>query len=436
MNEAKPKLLGVITRTEAILGMLACLSVIFLIAPKNWVSKTLEIYPRDYKFNISSDAYSGGNSIARWIDKDKNHWECELRDKYKSPYCSGQLALLDDQWRGINLSSYNEMTIWLDYQGPGDHVRIYLRNRHPDYFVMGDDTSTKYNMIEVPVDELKTGLNVKLSDFGVADWWLMSRKIPLKLSHPQFNDVVYIEVQTGSRSQSGTHKLTLKKIMFRGNLFTEETMYKGIVLFWSVFIFVILMARVIHLKMELARNQRHQEELKSINKLLNLQNKQFEDLAKTDHLTGLLNRIGIRDALYEGLNNWKAARKPLSFVLIDIDHFKQVNDTYGHDTGDVILKSMARLFSDNVRRTDFLARWGGEEFILVCPDTTIEQAQIVAELLRKKLEASLLHEDIRVTASFGVSSLSQPDLDHLFKNADLALYDAKNQGRNRVVCKA
>lgn len=435
-ENAKPKFLMVISRTEALLGMLACISVILILMPKHWISKTMEIYPHDYKITIGSDSYSGGNSIARWVDEGQQIWECELHNQFSTPYCSMQVALIDEHWRGLNLKEFNDMTIWLDYEGPGDHVRVYLRNRHPDYFIMGDDTTTKYNFVEIPINDLNTGLTVHMSDFGVADWWLAQKKIPLKNSHSQFNDVVFLEIQTGSQSFSGTHRYKLKKVMWRGNLMPEEALYRGIVLFWSIFIFILLLVRVIHLKMELSRNQRHQEELRSINKLLNLQNKQFEDLAKSDPLTGLLNRIGIRDALYEGLNDWKSHRKPFSFVLVDIDHFKKVNDAHGHDVGDIILKGTAELFQENVRRSDFLARWGGEEFILVCPDTNLEQAHIVAELLRKKLEQAEMSDGIKVTASFGVSTLSQPDLDILFKNADLALYDAKNLGRNKVICRS
>lgn len=187
--------------------------------------------------------------------------------------------------------------------------------------------------------------------------------------------------------------------------------------------------------MELRAHKRYQSELVSINKLLNLQNKQFEDLAKTDQLTGLLNRIGIREPLYQGLKRWQESRVPFAFVLIDIDHFKKVNDEHGHDVGDEILKGVAKLLGENVRKTDHLARWGGEEFILVCPNTNLEQAHSVADNLRAKLAEAKVHPAIPITASFGVAAMTQADLDHLFKSADDALYEAKGLGRNCVVAK-
>lgn len=429
------RLLRSISRMEAILGMMACLSIVLIFAPRDWMTKTKVFSPRDYPAVLSDDRYSGGNSATEWVDKQKQIWKCELGEKIQAPYCGLQISVLNDTWSGFDLRNYDEMTVWVNYKGDGDSVRLYLRNRHPNYYVVGDPTSTKYNMVEVPLADLETGLTFKLSDFSVADWWLASRKVELKDSHAEFNDVIYIELQSGSTMTHGTHEFQLNQITWRGSLISDETLYKAIIISWSVFIFLLLMFRVISLKWELSKNQRYQEELISINKLLNLQNKQFEDLAKTDQLTGLLNRIGIRDALYDGLRDWKASRKPFSLVMIDIDHFKQVNDTHGHDVGDQILSSSAQLFRENVRRSDYLARWGGEEFVLVCPDTDLHQAHVVAELLRKKLDASPVYRDLKVTASFGVATLSQPNLDHLFKCADEALYEAKHKGRNQVVIK-
>src|SRR5690606_16245480 len=105
---------------------------------------------------------------------------------------------------------------------------------------------------------------------------------------------------------------------------------------------------------------------------------------------------------------------------------------YGHDVGDVVLKDAAKLMLESVRRTDALARWGGEEFVLACPDTTLAQAAQVAENLRATLEAKLKCQGNPVTASFGVATMKEDKLDSLFKKADVALYLAKQLSRNRV----
>lgn len=425
-----------ISAIESVLGMMACVSLILIFMPKDWVQKHLEFEAAEYPVTLSDDHYNGGSSIASWVNEKARHMRCEMGSQYANPYCNMTFNTLSDTWNGIDLRGYSEMTIWGRYTGDAEYIRIYLRNRHPRYYVREDDTSTKYNMVEIPVGDLQQGLRLNMKDFGVADWWLTTKSIPLEYSHPEFNDIIFIEVQTASQVRSGTHEIQLDKILWSGNLISDAALYKGIIIVWSVFIFSLLFFRIVKLKVELSRNQNYQKELISINKFLNLQNKQFEDLAKTDHLTGCLNRIGIRDALYDGLQNWKDKRTPFSFMLIDLDNFKLINDGHGHDIGDRILQGVAELLKNHIRRTDLLARWGGEEFMLVCPNSDLNQATVVAELLRKKLQETSVYPDIAVTASFGVATMTHPDLDELFKCADEALYEAKANGRNQVVCKS
>lgn len=420
---------------DALLGLMAILSILVLLMPRDWLSRSFELDPLTLPAHLSDDTYSGGNSIAKWEDKEQQIWSCELGQQFRDPYCSLQLLLMDGDGKGLNLESITSMTVWLAYEGEAEHIRLYLRNRHPNYFNPSDTTSTKYNTVQVSVKNLAQGLTINMTDFRVAEWWLVQRGIPLKDSHPDFSDLIFLEIQTGSQVREGKHQIQLQKVVFTGALISERSLYKWMVIGWSVCILLLLVYRVLKLKWALNKTISHQKELESINKLLNLQNKQFEDLAKTDQLTGLLNRIGIREALYKGLKAWEEARTPFSFVMIDLDHFKQINDNYGHKVGDETLVATAKLLDKNVRRTDYLARWGGEEFILICPNTNLEQAYILAETLRSKIEAADIYPDLKITASFGVASMTEPNLDQLFKSADEALYAAKSQGRNRVVRK-
>lgn len=420
---------------DALLGLMACLSILVLMMPREWLSHSFELNPLDFQAQLSGDSYSGGNSRVKWEDHDLQRWSCELDEQFRSPYCSYLLFLADADGKGFDLEAVTSMTIWLSYQGNAEHIRLYLRNRHPNYFHASDTTSTKYNTVEIPVEKMGEGLTINMADFRVAEWWLVQKRIALSDSHPEFSDIVVLEVQTGSLVREGRHEIQLHKVVFNGTLITRESLYKWMVIGWSVCILLMLLYRLLHLRWTLNKTIRHQQELESINKLLNLQNKKFEDLAKTDQLTGLLNRVGIREPLYKGLKAWEESRTPFSFVLIDLDHFKQVNDNYGHKAGDDTLIAAAKLLDRNVRRTDYLARWGGEEFILVCPNTTLEQASTLAETLRRKIEEAELHPASNVTASFGVASMSEPSLDQLFKLADEALYAAKSQGRNCVVSK-
>ncbi|PCK04561.1 MAG: GGDEF domain-containing protein [Alteromonadaceae bacterium] len=425
-----------ITKTDMTLVLFALLSLTLIFVPSQWLTRSKAIDMSDYRSIVFNDHDSGGSSTVSWLDKESLTWRCIIPPNTANPYCGFQLVIIDDKGRGLNLDKYSAIKIWVKYEGSDEYLRFFLRNRNPAYFQVDDLTSTKYNSVELQVKDLLHGKRINLKDFQVAQWWLVQKKIPIEMSHPEFSDILFLELHTGSSVAPGEHTVSLTRIELSGILFSKEQLYRAIVIIWSAVILLLLVYRLLSLRRTLVATIHYQAELVSINRLLNLQNKKFEDLAKTDALTGALNRVGIREALYEGLNDWKNKRQPFSFVLLDIDYFKKINDTYGHDVGDEILKGLASLFSGAVRKTDFFARWGGEEFILVCANTDLEQAVVVAELLRKKLAEASLHPDVKVTASFGVASMTEANLDLLFKQADEALFEAKADGRNCVASKA
>jgi diguanylate cyclase (GGDEF)-like protein len=167
--------------------------------------------------------------------------------------------------------------------------------------------------------------------------------------------------------------------------------------------------------------------------------REYEQAAKTDLLTGVHNRRWMNEMFPRQISRSEHAHHPLALVMADIDHFKRLNDTYGHATGDVVLKAVARRLSDTLRPTDFLVRYGGEEFVALLPGTTAETAHIAAERVRKAVQdEEYLSTDnattLRVTISLGIATLQAGDtLDQLIERADVALYQAKAAGRNRVV---
>ncbi len=156
----------------------------------------------------------------------------------------------------------------------------------------------------------------------------------------------------------------------------------------------------------------------------------LEALAHTDLLTSLFNRRKLDEALAEAT---EGRGRPLSLILGDIDNFKSVNDRHGHKVGDQVLVAFADLLRDAVRPTDILGRWGGEEFMLLCPDTDLPAAVALAERLRQRVEATALPEVGTRTCSFGVATLAPGEsTDSLVGRADAALYRCKRNGRNRV----
>ena len=162
-------------------------------------------------------------------------------------------------------------------------------------------------------------------------------------------------------------------------------------------------------------------------------NQKLQSLAVTDGLTGLHNHRAFQDYLEEQFQVAMRNRQPLAVILMDVDHFKQYNDTYGHQAGDEVLRQVAQILSAHVREGDFVARYGGEEFVVVLPRTDLESAVAVAERLRRAVESA--EWQLRpVTGSFGVASI-RPDMEtrqELIEAADQALYQAKTNGRNRV----
>lgn len=158
------------------------------------------------------------------------------------------------------------------------------------------------------------------------------------------------------------------------------------------------------------------------------------ELAGTDQLTGLANRRRFNEFFERELNRRQRQATPLSLLLFDLDHFKRINDQYGHEVGDLVLGEVARLTGGAIRRTDLAARWGGEEFVVLLPDTDREAARQLAEKLRATIAAHDFPRVGKLTVSFGVTSLLAEESGDkgLFKRADQALYQAKAGGRNRV----
>lgn len=181
---------------------------------------------------------------------------------------------------------------------------------------------------------------------------------------------------------------------------------------------------------DITERKQAEEELKAAKELA-------EALARRDELTGLNNR---RAFFHDGelvLNQAKRYDHPLSLIMLDVDYFKQVNDTHGHAAGDDVLEALADVLRKHAREVDIQGRLGGEEFALILPETTLPDAVAMAERLRTEIEnttVSSAKSDIRFTASFGISALRSPQasLENLINEADDALYLAKRKGRNRV----
>jgi diguanylate cyclase (GGDEF)-like protein/PAS domain S-box-containing protein len=160
---------------------------------------------------------------------------------------------------------------------------------------------------------------------------------------------------------------------------------------------------------------------------------ELKRLAAIDKLTGVFNRTKFDELMGRELGRAQRYKKPLSVIMFDIDNFKKVNDTYGHSVGDYVLKTLAKIVREAIRKIDYLVRWGGEEFLIILPENNLEKAQSLAERIRKTIESYTFDTVGTITVSLGVAEFKVGDTeDILIKNSDIAMLKAKREGKNRV----
>jgi diguanylate cyclase (GGDEF)-like protein/PAS domain S-box-containing protein len=177
---------------------------------------------------------------------------------------------------------------------------------------------------------------------------------------------------------------------------------------------------------DITERKKAAEDLKLLNEILKGQ-------ATTDLLTGISNRAKISELLEIEISRSKRFALPLSIIMFDVDHFKNINDTYGHNAGDNVLREVSKKISKFIRKNDHFARWGGEEFVIMVTNTKKNNASIFAEKLRCAVEQFDVAQIGRITCSFGVADLDKTDnMESLIHKADTAMYAAKSAGRNLV----
>jgi len=206
----------------------------------------------------------------------------------------------------------------------------------------------------------------------------------------------------------------------------EETFWVGIAaccMYVSCMITSVLLQKTFNGNLELAYD-------------LDIAKKHAEDMASTDALTGLNNRRAFFDKASLLFAYCKRNQEPISALMLDIDHFKKINDSYGHAAGDIALRNLARLIKTNLRDSDLPCRFGGEEFAVLLPNTTALEAVEMANMLRKMMMTTIIaladENALSLTASFGISD-DGATVEDLLNNADKAMYLAKNSGRNHVM---
>jgi len=197
------------------------------------------------------------------------------------------------------------------------------------------------------------------------------------------------------------------------------------VLFWQLLVGVSLVLLVLVYRYRQVHH--HNQNLRNLNN-------QLEQISRYDHLTGLANRYALHERFNEEMETSSQTRQIFSLILLDVDFFKTINDDYGHDVGDEVIKQFASLLMSMVRENDMVGRWGGEEFLILCSQTTQNGAFQLADQLRRQVQSYNFPVNQQITASFGLSEYRHGEtIGDTIKRADDALYKAKRNGRNQIV---
>jgi diguanylate cyclase (GGDEF)-like protein len=262
----------------------------------------------------------------------------------------------------------------------------------------------------------------------VPEWWIAQFDLPRSQSQPDISNATIFSIDLRGDLAGTHHDIRIDKIEFVGDWISAEYWYLGILCLWMILATTFGMSQWVSLR------RKHREQRLKIHDLES-EKENYRKLSTLDALTNVMNRHGI-ERFVETL---QATRVAASVIVIDIDHFKRVNDQRGHYGGDRVLRKMGEILRAHTRSTDGLGRWGGEEFVLVCPGANLEKAAELAEKLRQRImDTNFIPDDpLPITASFGVAAAqASQNFEDAFRQADEALYLAKSRGRNCVVAAA
>ncbi len=418
---------------------LLLITAALLLAHKYGMTKVFVI-DAESEFTISTldDRESGGASISSLTRQgSKLILECEIVNQYNWPFCELAFDLRTTQnngeLQGVDLSRFDKIVVWAQYESHEETgIRVHLRNFNSKYSTPNEYSSLKYNAIEFYNFRSQYPLVTSMKSFQVANWWQSEHQISLEDMAPEFSNVHIIEVVTQTDIPEGKYRLILEKIEFYGKWISTTALYRIILLLWVGTALSYVAKWVALFKTEFKKSKSRQHELEAINRHLDYKSQLLEKQVNRDSLTGLLNRKGLESVLMESL---LAETNHLNFsiMFMDIDFFKIINDEHGHKIGDNVLKQFAALIEANIRKTDVIARWGGEEFVLVSSESNKDEIIQFAEKLRTAIENETWPKDASVTCSFGITTLTDSNFDTALERADKALYQAKRQGRNCVM---
>lgn len=373
---------------------------------------------------VVDDSGSGGASRAQLSETagGARLLRCDIQPGFDWPFCELQISPTGGD---LDLTRFSSLRLWVSVSGPQKdggpaQLRVFLRSFHPDYPGTGTGQDLKPHEVIFAPAGLAMPVELRLSQFMVSSWWAQTHPLPVHLMGPQLNRVRAISFSTGGQVLPGEHVIRLERAELIGHWVAPETFRLGLVGLWMFSLLGYLVWESWLVRARLRRSVKRSQVL--------------EKLALRDPLTQVANREGLNRALELLMRAQGELIFPMSVVFVDADHFKRINDEHGHEVGDQVLTLLAQTLRANLPRDDLVARWGGEEFVLVMPQTPAGEAVAVAERLRGVLARTRWPAGLAVTASWGVAeACNEAGLEAAMREADQAMYRAKHAGRDRVI---
>jgi polar amino acid transport system substrate-binding protein len=303
-----------------------------------------------------------------------------------------------------------------------------LRNRYPDINITTVNTSREgLKMVETGtaygfIDTVPT-INYQMLRWGISHLKISN---VLELQYAMSVGVSTREPQLlkiFNKAIDDTSEVERQRVL--NNWLSIDFQQHNTVLFWQLLVGVSLVLLVLVYRYRQVHH--HNRNLRNLNN-------QLEQISRYDHLTGLANRYALHERFNEEIETSSQTKQIFSLILLDVDFFKTINDDYGHDVGDEVIKQFASLLMSMVRENDMVGRWGGEEFLILCSQTTKNGAFQLADQLRRQVQSYNFPVNQQITASFGLSEYRHGEtIGDTIKRADDALYKAKRNGRNQIV---
>jgi diguanylate cyclase (GGDEF)-like protein len=392
--------------------------------------------PGSHRYFIYGAPSSPQGSRVEWVDERRFHFRCQFEPKdqfsYKACVVSFLLTPDGEPTRGMDLRSFDSLHLDLTYRGNARFVRLAVRTFDPRFSHEDDGNSARMQSINLRAHDVVRPLTIGLSELTVPEWWTAQYDLPRELNKASLENAIAVAIDVPEQLEGPPHELRIRSLKLQGEWIRRDTLYFAVLCAWIAGAAGAVGWRFLELRRQHRRQQLEIDALHRRTERLHAEHAGLRRLATVDELTGVLNRRGIEKSLAaDGMRG-----REVALLVLDIDHFKRINDDHGHDSGDLVIRRVAAVIAENTREQDIVGRWGGEEFVVACIDCPPQHAMVVAEKIRQRIEAcsfGLCHH-VAVTASVGVAMMGGgDDFPSAFRRADAALYRAKAGGRNCIV---